>query len=147
MHQGSWMEAASACDAVINLTGEGIFNRRWNEEFKALLRDSRVKSTENVAQALARNPHSAAGNAKVLVNASAIGYYGPHGDEEITENDRPGADLLAGVCIEWEAAARTAEAHGIRVAIVRVGVVLAKEGGALKQMLTPFKLFVGGPVG
>src|SRR5262249_45719336 len=86
---GPLMDAVRDCDAVIHLAGENIFNRRWNKEFKNLLFDSRVKSTENVVQALARNPRTPAGTAKLLVNASAIGYYGPHGDEELTEDSPP----------------------------------------------------------
>jgi uncharacterized protein (TIGR01777 family) len=147
MKAGPWMDRAADCDGVINLVGEGIFGRRWSEDFKKLLRDSRVQSTEHVAQALAQNPRTPAGAARVLVNASAIGYYGPHADEELTEDSPPGDDTLARLCVEWEKAARTAEPAGVRVALVRVGVVLDKEGGALRQMLTPFKLFVGGPVG
>jgi uncharacterized protein (TIGR01777 family) len=147
MQPGAWMDAAADCDAVINLAGEPIFARRWNDEFKALMRDSRVRSTEHVVKALARNPRTAAGAPKVLVNASAIGYYGPRGDEEISEEGAPGDDTLARACVAWEAAARQAEASGVRVAIVRVGVVLDKSGGALAKMLTPFKLGAGGPVG
>jgi uncharacterized protein (TIGR01777 family) len=147
MQPGAWMDAAAGCDAAINLTGESIFNRRWNEEFKRLLHDSRVRSTENIVQALARQPRTAAGPARVLVNASAIGYYGPLGDEEVTEDHPAGNDTLARLCIDWERAARHGETHGLRVAIVRVGVVLAREGGALAQMIGPFKSFVGGPVG
>jgi uncharacterized protein (TIGR01777 family) len=147
MQPGPWMDAVADCDAVIHLAGENVFARRWSPEFKALLRDSRVKSTENVVQALAKQPRTAAGNAKVLVNASAIGYYGPHGDEELTEDSPPGDDFLARLCVEWEQAARGAEQHGVRVAYVRVGVVLAKEGGALAKLLTPFKLGGGGPAG
>src|SRR5438067_2533505 len=134
---GPWMKAVDECDAVINLVGEGIFNRRWNAEFIQLLRDSRVKSTENVVRAIAEQPRTAAGGAKVLVNASAIGYYGPHGDEELTEDSPPGDDFLASACVEWETAARAAQAHGIRVGIVRIGVVLDREGGALARLLTP----------
>ncbi len=147
MQTGNWMDAAAGCDAVINLAGENIFARRWSDEFKALLRDSRVKTTEHVVQALARQPRTTAGQPKVLVNASAIGFYGPHGDEELTEESPHGDDALARLCIDWEKAAHTAETHGIRVAIVRVGVVLDKAGGALAKMLTPFKMFAGGPVG
>src|SRR5262249_55672891 len=87
------------------------------------------------------------GAPRVLVNASAIGYHGPHGDEELTEDSLPGDDTLARVCVEWENAARAAEPLGVRLAILRIGVVLDREGGALKQMLKPFKMFVGGPVG
>jgi uncharacterized protein (TIGR01777 family) len=147
MQAGPWMDAVRACDAVINLAGENIFNRRWNNEFKNLLLDSRVKSTQNVVQALAQNPRTTAGTAKILINASAIGYYGPHGDEELTEDSPPGSDFLAHLCVEWERAARSAEQHGIRGAIIRIGVVLAKEGGALAKLLTPFKLGAGGPIG
>lgn len=147
MHAGPWMDAVGECDAVIHLAGENVFGRRWNEAFKRLLFDSRVQSTANVVEALARSPRTAAGTAKTLVNASAIGYYGPHGGEELTEESPPGHDFLAHLCVEWEKAARGAEAHGIRVAIVRIGVVLDKQGGALAKMLTPFRLGAGGPIG
>jgi uncharacterized protein (TIGR01777 family) len=146
MQAGPWMEAVDRCDAVINLAGENVFNHRWNERFMALLRDSRLRVTEHVVQALARNPRRESGEPKVLVNASAIGYYGPHGDEEVAEEDAPGNDFLAHLCIDWEKAALAARQHNLRVALVRVGVVLDKEGGALAKMLTPFKLFIGGPV-
>jgi uncharacterized protein (TIGR01777 family) len=147
MQRGNWLDAVADCDAVINLAGESIFSRRWNEEFKALLRDSRTKTTENVVHALIRKPQAPAGGHKVLVNASAIGYYGPLGDEEGTEDHGPGQDTLARVCVEWEKTALSAEPLGVHVAIVRIGVVLDKTGGALKKMLRPFKMFVGGPVG
>jgi uncharacterized protein (TIGR01777 family) len=147
MRAGPWMDAAADCDAVINLAGENIFARRWNDEFKALLRESRLKATENVVAALAKSPRTGAGAAKVLVNASAIGYYGPRLDEEIDENGAPGNDVLARVCVDWEKAALSAQQHGVRVALIRIGVVLDKAGGALAKMLTPFKMCVGGPVG
>jgi len=138
--QGDWMAKAAACDGVISLVGENIFSRRWNPEFKKVLVDSRVNSTQNVAQALASSPRRSDGTSKVLVSASAIGYYGPHGDEELTEASPPGADFLAKLCVDWENAARAAERSGIRAAFVRVGVVLDKNGGALAKMLLPFKL-------
>ncbi len=144
---GPWMDDLANCDAVIHLAGENIFAKRWNDEFKTLLRASRVQSTENVVQALARKPQTADGTPKLLVNASAVGYYGPHGDEEITEESPPGDDFLARLCMDWENAAKAAEASEIRVAIVRIGVVLEKGGGALAKLLTPFKMGVGGPVG
>jgi uncharacterized protein len=147
MQPGAWMDALKDCDGVVHLAGEGIFNRRWKAAFKQLLRDSRINSTENVVVALAKSPRRQDGASKVFVNASAIGYYGPHGDEEITEEGAPGSDFLAQVCIEWEKAAREAERSGVRVVLLRTGVVLAKHGGALAKMLTPFKMFVGGPVG
>jgi uncharacterized protein (TIGR01777 family) len=144
---GTWMDAIRDCDAVIHLAGENVFARRWSADFKTLLHDSRVKSTENVVQALAKNPTRAAGGFKVLVNASAVGYYGPHGDEEVTEDSPPGDDVLAHICMDWEKAARQVEASGVRLAIIRIGVVLDPAGGALKKMLTPFKMFAGGPIG
>jgi hypothetical protein len=144
---GGWMEAVDRCDAVINLAGENIFNKRWRQRFRELLHSSRVEGTANVVAALARRPHRDDGSPKVLVNASAIGYYGVHGDEEITEESPPGNDFLASICIEWEKKANEGQALGLRVALVRVGIVLDREGGALAKMLTPFKLFVGGPVG
>ena len=100
-----------------------------------------------MGQALARRPRSASGDPKVLVNASAVGYYGPHGDEELTETAPPGGDFLARMTIEWESRARTAESSGLRVALLRIGVVLDKTGGALAQMLTPFRFGLGGPIG
>jgi uncharacterized protein (TIGR01777 family) len=147
MRPGPWMDAIADCDAVIHLAGENVFARRWSADFKKLLHDSRTLSTQHVVEALRRRPLRADGQSKVLVNASAIGYYGPHGDEELTEDSAPGSDFLAQLCIEWEQAARAAESAGVRVAIVRVGVVLDSEGGALAKMLTPFRLFAGGPVG
>ena len=111
------------------------------------MRDSRILSTQNLVAALAKKPRRADGTPKVLVNGSAIGWYGPHGDEELTEESGPGNDFLAQLCIEWENAANAAQQHGVRVVLLRTGVVLAKSGGALSNMLTPFKMFVGGPVG
>jgi uncharacterized protein (TIGR01777 family) len=107
--------------------------------------DSRIKSTTNAVQALSRP--TGKGGGRVLVNASAIGYYGIHGDEELDEKSPPGDDFMARLCVDWEKAALAAQQQGVRVAVVRVGVVLDREGGALKQMLTPFKMFMGGPVG
>ena len=147
MQAGEWQRAVEPCDAVVHLAGENIFGRRWNAAFKELLRDSRVKSTEHVVEALARNPKKGDGTSKTLVSASAIGYYGPHGDEELTEESPPGDDVLARVCIGWENAARAVQPLGVRLAILRIGIVFAHEGGALPQMLTPFRLFAGGPVG
>lgn len=139
---GPWQDHVKDCDAVVHLAGEGVFNRRWSAAFKETLRSSRINSTANVAAALAARPQG-----KILVNASAIGYYGPHGDEEITERNPAGADFLAQLCIDWEKATQPAGDKGVRTAIVRVGVVLDRAGGALKKMLTPFKMFVGGPIG
>jgi uncharacterized protein (TIGR01777 family) len=144
---GDWMSAIHECDGVVNLVGEGIFNHRWNDSFKETMRKSRIESTRNVVTALEASPRRADGSPKVLVSASAIGVYGPHGDEELTETSAAGEDYLARVCVEWEEAARKAESAGVRVVIMRIGVVLDSKGGALSKMLMPFKLFVGGPVG
>jgi len=147
MEEGPWMGAVADCDAVVNLVGENVFARRWRAWFKELLYTSRIKSTEHIAAALNQQPLLASGKPRVLVNASAIGYYGPRGDEELTESSPPGDDFLARLCVDWEKAALTASAAGARVVILRVGVVLDRAGGALAKMLTPFRMFVGGPVG
>jgi uncharacterized protein (TIGR01777 family) len=147
MQPGPWQEAVADCEGVINLAGENIFNRRWNRAFLALLYDSRIMTTLNVVQALRRQPTRSDGAGKVLVNASAIGYYGPHGDEELTERSPPADDFMANLCVEWEKAALGAQAAGIRTVLVRVGIVLDRAGGALAKLLTPFKLGLGGPVG
>jgi uncharacterized protein (TIGR01777 family) len=147
MIAGTWGDTLADCDAVINLAGENIFGKRWNDDFKKILMDSRVKTTDNVVQALAKNPRRADGSPKILVNASAIGYYGPHGDEEIDETIPGGNDYLAQICVKWEESAKKAEALGVRTVLLRIGVVLDREGGAIAPMLTPFKLGMGGPVG
>jgi uncharacterized protein (TIGR01777 family) len=141
------MEFAAECDGIVNLAGENLFGHRWNDEFKKSIAESRVKAAENVVQTLGKNSTRSNGAPRVLVNASAIGIYGPHGDEELTENSAPGDDFLAKVCINWEHAARAAESAGARVVLLRIGVVLDKTGGALAQLLTPFKYGGGGPVG
>jgi uncharacterized protein (TIGR01777 family) len=144
---GPWEEAVDGCDAAVNLAGEDLFNQRWDADFKQVLRDSRVLSTENVVLALTRQSRTAAGHPKVLVNASAVGYYGPHGVEELTEDSPPGDDFLAGLCVDWERAARMAEAADARVAVLRIGVVLDREGGALRRLLPTFQMGMGGPTG
>ncbi|MBI5367442.1 MAG: TIGR01777 family protein [Planctomycetes bacterium] len=134
-------------DAVVNLAGEPIFGRRWDLAQKDAVRLSRVGTTAALVRALA----AAKDRPKVLVSASAIGYYGPRegplADHPLDEECGPGNDFLADVCREWEAEGRRAEGLGIRTVILRIGVVVGAGGGALAQMLTPFKLFVGGPVG
>lgn len=147
MTAGPWMDAVADCDGVINLAGENIFGKRWDDDYKRMLMDSRVKTTDNLVASLRGKPRTDAGAAKVLVNASAVGYYGPRGDEEIDESGPPGNDYLAQICVAWEKSALAAQPLGVRVALVRIGVVLAKEGGALATMLTPFKLGVGGRAG
>jgi hypothetical protein len=143
---GTWQEIAASCDAIVNLAGEGIFNRRWNDEFKKLVRDSRVLATRHCVEALSRSPRRSDGSPKVLVNASAIGYYGARDAEPLDESAPPGQGFLSSVCVEWELTARAAEVLGVRVVLARIGVVLDKSGGALGKMLLPFKLGAGGPI-
>ncbi len=133
----------SGFDAVVNLAGEPIAERRWNDAVKRSLRESRVTLTRAVVEALATSTP----RPSVLLNASAVGFYGPCGDEEVTEETAGGDDFLAGLCRDWEAEARRAEAHGVRVVRLRMGVVLGEAGGSLAKMLLPFKMFVGGPLG
>ncbi|MBA3320016.1 MAG: TIGR01777 family protein [Pyrinomonadaceae bacterium] len=130
-------------EAIVHLAGENVGEGRWTEEKKQSIRDSRVQGTSLLAGALAR----LATPPRVFVSASAIGYYGDRGAEVLTEESAPGADFLSGVCREWEAAADAARAAGIRVVSLRFGVILSADGGALKKMLTPFKLGAGGQVG
>jgi NAD dependent epimerase/dehydratase family enzyme len=217
---GPWMESVSSCDGVIHLAGAGVFDERWSPKFKRTLVESRTLSTQNVVEALRRHPLREDGSPRVLVSTSAVGYYGPHGDEFLTEDyiatldakteanyrdhfaprrshqvassehaqgvemelaagraEQPGpggvlttkgpelaheqetrqrplapfppnaADFMIQLCRDWEAEAQKASTAGVRVAIIRVGIVLDKRGGALAQLLTPFRLGVGGPVG
>lgn len=135
--------AAVGADAVVNLAGASIADGRWTEARKKLLRGSRVDTTDALVNALARM----AIRPRVLVSASATGYYGNRGDEQLTEESSSGDDFLSGIAREWEASAMKAEAIGIRVVRARFGVILAKEGGALPQMVRPFKFGVGGKLG
>ncbi|MDX1500956.1 MAG: TIGR01777 family oxidoreductase [Thermoanaerobaculia bacterium] len=140
---GRLAELAGGADALVHLAGEGIASGRWTAERKRRIRESRVRSTEAVAEALRR----AGGRPPVLLQGSAVGYYGPKDDEVVTEETPPGDDFLAEVCQEWEAAGAPAEEAGVRRVLLRTGIVLSTEGGALPPMVRPFKLFAGGPVG
>ncbi|MCA1816228.1 MAG: TIGR01777 family oxidoreductase [Acidobacteria bacterium] len=135
--------ALEGYDAAVHLAGENITGGRWTQEKKRRIRDSRVQSTRLLAETLARL------NAKprVLVSASAIGYYGERGDELLTEESAAGEGFLADVCREWEAAAQAAIDAGVRTVFLRFGLILSGEGGALVKMLLPFKLGLGGKVG
>ncbi len=129
-------------DGVVSLAGENVAGR-WTAPKKARIRDSRVRGTRLLAETLARLKSPP----RVLVSASAVGCYGSRGEEVLTEESGPGAGFLAQVCREWEAAADAAARTGLRVAKLRLGVVLDPSGGALKQMLLPFRLGLGGPIG
>jgi uncharacterized protein len=135
------VEAFEGVDAVINLVGEEI-NQRLTPEAKERIRDSRVRATKNLVDGMAAAPEGP----KVLVSQSAVGYYGDRGEAMVDESTPPGEGFLAELPVEWENAAREAEASGVRVAIFRTGLVLDPEGGLLKQLLLPFKLGVGGPL-
>ncbi len=137
------LEALSGHDAVIHLLGETVA-QRWSDEAKREIRDSRVLSTRRLVDALAELPASE--RPGVLVSQSATGWYGPRGDERLTEQEPAGDDFLAGVVRDWEAEAQRAQESDVRVALTRTGVVLSPEGGALEKMLPFFKLGIGGPV-
>jgi uncharacterized protein (TIGR01777 family) len=130
-------------DAVVHLAGESIAEGHWDKEKKQGIRDSRVKGTKLLSDALA----NLARPPQTLISASAIGYYGNRGDELLTEESAPGSDFLAGVCVEWEKATELVAEKGSRVVNTRFGIILSKDGGALAKMLTPFRLGIGGRVG
>lgn len=129
-------------DAIVNLAGEGIADKRWTEARKNALWSSRILSTRTLARAVAE----CAKPPKVFVSGSGIGYYGPHGDEPVTESTPPGTDFLARLCVEWEQEARMVESPSTRLAIVRTGLALDRDDGALKKMLLPFKLGLGATI-
>jgi uncharacterized protein (TIGR01777 family) len=131
------------CDAVVHLAGENIGAGRWTAARKAAIRDSRVKGTRLLCEALA----GLARPPKTLVCASAVGYYGDRGEEVMTEESPPGAGFLPGICREWEAASAAAARKGIRVVALRIGMVLSPKGGALARMLPLFRAGLGGVLG
>ena len=135
--------AAVGADAVVNLAGASIAEKRWTLQRKQLLRDSRVNTTRALVQALAKM----SARPRVLVSASATGIYGNRGDETLTESSQPGNDFLSEIAKEWESEALKAESLGIRVVRARFGVILSKRGGALPQMMRPFQFGVGGKIG
>jgi hypothetical protein len=136
-------EAFAGVDAVFHLAGESVAEGRWTAAQKARIRDSRVIGTRHLVQGMAQ----AEQKPSVFVSASAVGYYGDRGDEELTESARPAHDFLGDVCVAWENEAHAADALGVRVVTARTGIVLGAGGGALGKMLTPFKLGAGGPLG
>jgi uncharacterized protein (TIGR01777 family) len=130
-------------DAVIHLAGESISGLRWTDEKKKAIRDSRVIGTRNVVDAISELDQ----RPSVLIAASAVGFYGDRGDEILTETSKSGKTFLADVCREWEAESRRAEDSGVRTVLLRTGLVMSKEGGALGTMLLPFKMGLGGVIG
>jgi uncharacterized protein len=140
---GKWQDAIDGADAVINLTGESIAGKRWTASQKTKLLDSRINSTRIIVDAIAdakRKPN-------VLINASAVGYYGGVDTGDVSETSPAGKGFLADLCRQWEDEAKKVEALGVRLVLLRTGIVLEKDGGALKKMLLPFRLFAGGPIG
>jgi uncharacterized protein (TIGR01777 family) len=137
------LERLEGLDAVIHLAGESIAGLRWTDEKKKSIRDSRVHGTRTMIEAFARLENKP----NVFISASAIGFYGDRGDDEMTETSSVGDTFLSEVAKEWESEARRAEDMGIRTVLLRNGIVLSKDGGALGTMLTPFKLGVGGVIG
>jgi len=143
-----WDEATLAAElegagAVVNLAGENLFARRWSPAFKERIRKSRIEPTRTLVRALG----AVRQRPNVLVSASAVGYYGPRQSEELGELATSGGDFLGLLCEEWEQEARKAESLAMRVVLLRIGVVLGREGGALERMAMPYRLFVGGTVG
>lgn len=140
---GPWAGVVDGAAAVINLAGASIAGERWNEARKQQILESRIASTRSLVTAIqaARQPPG------VFISASGVGYYGACGDEPVTELTGPGKDFLANVCVQWEGEAMRAESDVTRVVTLRTGLVLARDGGALKEMLPPFWFGVGGPIG
>jgi uncharacterized protein len=138
---GDWQEKIAGCDAVVNLAGEPI-SERWTPEHKKAILESRQLGTQKIVEAISQaNPKP-----RVSINASAIGYYGTSETATFDENSAPGNDFLAQVCQAWETEAQKVTASGVRLVILRIGIVLGN-GGALAKMVPPFKLFAGGPIG
>lgn len=138
-----WADLVPHSDAIINLAGTGIAEGRWTPSRKEQIRESRIRS----GQALVSAIRDAETVPKVLIQSSAVGYYGPEADQVLTEQSAPGTDFLARVCVEWEASTDAVESMGVRRVVLRTGVVLSPQGGAFPRMALPFRLFVGGPLG
>jgi uncharacterized protein (TIGR01777 family) len=141
--RGGWAAEIDGAHAIVNLAGESIAGKRWSPSHKKQILDSRIRATRGLVAAISRASKPPA----VLVSGSAVGYYGPLGDEPAVETTPPGSDFLAQVCQQWEAEASRAASATTRVACIRTGLALERDGGALPQMLPPFKFGVGGPVG
>jgi uncharacterized protein (TIGR01777 family) len=139
----SEQEKLEGFDAVVHLAGETVGEGSWTEEKKRKIKESRVVGTRTLVDALKKTDNPP----KIFISASAIGFYGSRDDEVLTEESSQGKGFLADVCAAWEAESNKAEDFGARVVLPRIGVVLAKDGGALKEMLTPFKLGIGGTIG
>lgn len=142
-HPGPWQQAVDGCDAVVHLAGAGIADHRWTKSYRKEIANSRIDSTHQVVNAMG----DANSSPSILINGSAVGYYGDTGGQFVDETHPPGSDFLADVCVRWEEQAMLAERDGARVVLLRTGVALDRRGGALKKMLGPFRAFIGGPLG
>lgn len=142
-HAGDWVSQIDEADAVINLTGEGIAEKRWSAEQKEKLKKSRLESTRALVEAISK----AVIRPKTLINASAVGFYGNVPEGEVTESSAKGKGFLSDLCAMWEEEALKARDYKLRVVLVRIGIVLEKGGGALQKMVPPFQAFAGGPLG
>jgi hypothetical protein len=140
---GAWASACAGADVVVNLAGESIAAGRWTPDRKARLRSSRVLATRSLARFIGESPRPPA----AFVSASAIGFYGDRGGEPLAENAGPGRDFLAELAVQWEQEALAARSERTRVVLLRTGIVLDPSEGALAKMVTPFRLFAGGPFG
>jgi uncharacterized protein (TIGR01777 family) len=138
--KGPWQKELADADAVVNLAGATIF-RRWTKTYKKQIYDSRILTTRNVVEALPSDTNF------TLCSASGAGYYGSRKDDILKEDEKAGSDFLADVSKDWEQEASLASAKGVRVAIMRFGVILGKNGGAMSKLIPAFKMFVGGPLG
>ncbi|MFH0768850.1 MAG: TIGR01777 family oxidoreductase [Chloroflexota bacterium] len=138
-----WHSLADGADTIVNLAGENISSGRWTDKRKRAILQSRVNAGRAVVQAV----KAAAHKPRIVIQASGVGYYGPCGDEEITEETPPGHDFLAQLAAYWESSTASLESLGVRRAVIRTGVVLSIEGGALPRMVLPFRFFVGGRLG
>lgn len=143
-----WGDLVNSADAIVNLAGESIagespLSMRWSAERKERILRSRLNAGKAIVEAVT----AASKKPQVLIQASAVGYYGPRADEQITEEASAGSDFLANVCKQWEASTKAVEGLNIRRAVIRIGVVLSQKGGALPLQVLPFKFFAGGPLG
>ena len=140
---GPWASTLEDAEAVVNLSGESLSAKRWNPALKARLRDSRILATHSLCKAIAavKTPP------RTLISGSGVDYYAPADPQPVTERDPAGTTFLARLCVDWEQAAKQAEATGTRVALLRTGIVLERSGGALPEMMRPFRFFAGGPLG
>jgi uncharacterized protein (TIGR01777 family) len=140
---GPWASVIEGADGVVNLAGESIADGRWTAQRKARMRASRILATRSLASAIT----AAAKPPAAFISGSAVGFYGPAGSEPKSEADPPGADFLAQLCRDWEAEASKANRAGVRLVLLRTGIVFERSGGALPKMMLPFRFFVGGPIG